>query len=123
MRPRPFSTQAADRLVQPVGLSKVRPARIMKLFLEGDKSKAICDRCAGVVQTTFERRDVPFSNGSGIAKNILVGVCTVCDDVVAIPAQSTPAISRAGKERPLVVTQVQPVGLWFIQQAPPRKIR
>ena len=70
----------------------------MKLFLEGDKSKAICERCAAVVHTTFMRRDVPFSDASGVAKNILVGVCDVCGDVVSIPAQSTPAIARARKE-------------------------
>ncbi len=67
----------------------------MKLFLEGDKSKAICERCAAIVQTTFVRRDVPFSDGSGLAKNILVGSCNECGDVLAIPAQSTAAISRA----------------------------
>lgn len=70
----------------------------MKLFLEGDKSKAICARCEAIVQTTFMRRDVPFSDASGLARNILVGVCDCCGDVVAIPAQSTPAIARARKE-------------------------
>lgn len=70
----------------------------MKVFLEGDKSKAICERCAAIVQTTFVRKDVPFSDGSGTARNILVGTCDVCADVVSIPAQSTPAISRARKE-------------------------
>lgn len=70
----------------------------MKLFLEGDRSKAICERCAAVVPTTFVRRDVPFNDASGVAKNILVGRCDGCGDVVAIPAQSTPAIARARKE-------------------------
>lgn len=70
----------------------------MKIHLEGDKSKAACHRCGGVVRTTFVRRDVPFSDGSGIAKNILVGACDVCGDTVAIPAQSTPAIRRLRKE-------------------------
>jgi len=70
----------------------------MKVFLEGDKGKAICERCAAVVPTTFVRRDVPFSDGSGVAKNILAAACDVCGDVVAIPAQSTPAIRRARKE-------------------------
>lgn len=70
----------------------------MKLFLEGDKSKALCERCACIVQTTFKRRDVPFSDASGVAKNILVAVCDRCGDMVATPAQSTPAIARARKE-------------------------
>lgn len=69
----------------------------MKIHLEGDKGKALCHRCGDVVRTTFVRRDVPFSDGSGLARNILVGACDVCGDTVAIPAQSTPAISRARK--------------------------
>jgi hypothetical protein len=62
---------------------------------EGDKSKAICSHCKKMVSTTFAYRDVPFSDGSGVVKNILVGVCDHCDLVVSIPAQSTPAISMA----------------------------
>ena len=69
----------------------------MKLFKEGDKSKAICSFCKDVVSTTFKHRDVPFSDGIGVAKNILVSVCDCCGQVVATPPQSTPAIrlSRA----------------------------
>jgi len=66
-----------------------------KLFQEGDKSKAICSHCAELVGTTFVRRDVPFSDGKGSAKDILVAVCDVCHEVVATPAQSTPAIREA----------------------------
>jgi hypothetical protein len=69
----------------------------MKLFLDGDCSKAFCAHCAKVVKTVFVRRDVPFSDGTGLAKNILVGACDVCDTVVSIPAQSTPAIAEARK--------------------------
>ena len=72
----------------------------MKIFLDGDKGKAICDRCGGIVDTTFQRRDVPFSDGSGLVRNLLVGVCDSCDAVVSIPAQSTPAIRRARKPAP-----------------------
>lgn len=67
----------------------------MKLYRDGDSSKSFCSRCAKVVTTAFERRDVPFSDGKGMAKNILVGVCDACDSVVSIPAQSAPAISEA----------------------------
>ena len=70
----------------------------MKIFQEGDKSKAVCDHCAALVGTTFMRRDVPFSDGSGTVKNVLVGVCDACGRTVSIPAQSTPAISKARKE-------------------------
>lgn len=70
----------------------------MKIFQEGDKSKAFCHDCAAMVGTTFTRRDVPFSDKSGMAKNILVGACDSCGQTVSIPAQSTPAISKARKE-------------------------
>lgn len=68
----------------------------MKLLLEGDKGKAVCEN-DGLVGITYTRRDVPFSDGTGVAKDILVGVCDVCKEVAAIPPQSTPAI-RAARE-------------------------
>lgn len=64
-------------------------------FSEGDKSQAICSVCKKVQTTTFGYRDVPFSDGTGLVKNILVGVCDHCGNVASIPAQSTPAISMA----------------------------
>ena len=66
-----------------------------KLFAVGDKSKAICETCKDVVTTTFAIRDVPFSDGVGIAKDILVSVCDCCGEIVATPAQSTPDIKKA----------------------------
>lgn len=72
----------------------------MKLFQEGDRSKAVCKHCTRVVGTTFVRRDVPFSeNPEMVAKNILVGACDACGATVSIPAQSTPAISKVRKEK------------------------
>lgn len=67
----------------------------MKFYQEGDTGKALCNECERLVSTTFKRRDVPFSDGKGIARSILAGVCDVCDAVVALPAQSTPAIREA----------------------------
>ena len=69
----------------------------MKLHYEGEKGRAVCGR-DGLSSTTFARRDVPFSDGEGLAKGILVGVCNACGEVVAIPPQSTPAI-KAARER------------------------
>lgn len=69
----------------------------MKLLFEGDHGQALCEPCQQLVATTYVRRDVPFSDGHGEAKDILVGVCQVCDTVVAIPAQSTPAIKESRK--------------------------
>ncbi|WP_449433966.1 hypothetical protein [Pseudomonas putida] len=71
----------------------------MKILLEGDTGKALCEHCQAVVQTRYTRRDVPFSDGQGVARDILVGVCGHCDTVVAIPPQSTPAIREARKQQ------------------------
>ena len=67
----------------------------MQFFNEGDRSKAICSTCKKLSPTTFHYRDVPFSDGTGTVKNILAGVCDRCDSVISIPAQSTPAVSKA----------------------------
>ena len=69
----------------------------MKIFHEGDHGKAFCVDCDDVVRTTYARRDVPFSDGRGQARNILVGVCDQCGTTVAIPAQATAAIAKARK--------------------------
>lgn len=67
----------------------------MHLYKSGDKSRALCETCGGLVATTFAYRDVPFDDGSGVVHDILAGVCDGCGQVVSIPAQSTPAIRRA----------------------------
>lgn len=66
----------------------------MKLHYEGEKSRAVCSK-DGLSTMTFARADVPFSDGEGLARDILVGVCDRCGEVVAIPPQSTPAIKAA----------------------------
>ena len=67
----------------------------MRLRIRGEKCRAVCEDCGKVVTATFEYRDVPFADGAGVARNILVAVCDICGGVVAIPPQSTPAIRRA----------------------------
>lgn len=67
----------------------------MKFYVAGDKSQAICSHCEGLVNTTFVRRDVRFSDDRGLAKDILAAVCDTCDAVVGVPSQSTPAIKAA----------------------------
>lgn len=66
-----------------------------KLYEPGEKSRAICPDCAKLVATTFSYRNVPFDDGTGQVKDILVAVCDLCSVVVAVPAQSTPAIRRS----------------------------
>lgn len=66
----------------------------MKIFKVGDQGQAICQHCQAIEPITYRLRDVPFSDGSGIVKGILVGVCDQCDAVVLTPRQSTPAIRK-----------------------------
>lgn len=78
----------------------------MTFYNEGDKSQAICEDCVSVVDTTFQRRNVPFDDGYGVVQNVLVAVCDICDRVVAVPAQSTPAI-KAARELPVVSVETR----------------
>lgn len=66
----------------------------MKIFKVGDSQKAICENCRSLENATFKLRDVPFSDGSGLVKNVLVGVCDKCDQVSILPHQSTPVVKR-----------------------------
>lgn len=68
----------------------------MKVYHEGDTGQALCPD-DGAVTVTYGYRDVPFNDGSGMARNIMAGACDRCGRVVAIPAQSEPAISQARK--------------------------
>lgn len=67
----------------------------MKLYKVGDKSKAICSHCKQMRAITFAERDVPLSSGKGTVKDVLVGACDVCDQVVSIPHQSVPRIKES----------------------------
>ncbi|MGB0833255.1 MAG: hypothetical protein ACPGR2_01915 [Psychrobium sp.] len=66
----------------------------MKKLKEGDTGQAICKDCSSLSNITYRVRNVPFSDGSGIVKNILVGVCNCCDRVISVPHQSTPEIKK-----------------------------
>lgn len=46
-------------------------------------------------QVKFERRDIPFSDASGIVKDILADVCLNCDLVILILSESIPVIGKA----------------------------
>lgn len=60
----------------------------------GDKTKAACESCKSFVSTEFKRRNVPVSNSNTIVNNIIVGVCTHCDEIVIIPHESTHLIKN-----------------------------
>lgn len=66
----------------------------MKIFKAGDSQKAICEHCRSLQNATFKLRDVPFSDGSGLVKNVLVGVCDKCDHVSILPHQSMPVVKK-----------------------------
>lgn len=66
----------------------------MKILKVGDTKKAACNNCESFQGVTFQLRDTPFSDGTGIVKNVLVGVCDACDSVAVLPHQSTPAIKK-----------------------------
>lgn len=66
----------------------------MKILKVGDTKKAACDSCKSFQDVTFKLRDVPFADGTGIVKNVLVGVCDSCNSVVVLPHQSTPVVKK-----------------------------
>lgn len=66
----------------------------MKILKVGDTKKAACNSCKSFENVTFKLKDTPFSDGSGIVKNVLVGVCDRCNSVVVLPHQSAPAVKR-----------------------------
>lgn len=66
----------------------------MRIFKVGDTQKAICSNCKAIKNVTFQIRDVPFNDDSGIVNNILVGVCDTCDSVVISLPQSTNLIKE-----------------------------
>ena len=67
----------------------------MTLYSPGDHSSAICHDCSALVTTVFHYRDVPIEGSDRIVKDLLAAVCTQCNAVVALPAQSTPAVRQA----------------------------
>lgn len=66
----------------------------MKIFKVGESQKAVCEKCQSFENATFKLRDVPFSDGRGVVKNVLVGVCDKCDSVTVLPHQSTPSVKK-----------------------------
>lgn len=57
----------------------------MKLFIDGDQSRAICNHCRKMVSLTFKRRDVPFSDKKD-SHTIFWWVC-VTNAIMLYPSQ------------------------------------
>lgn len=66
----------------------------MEILKVGDIKIAACNSCKSFQKVIFKLRDTPFSDDSGIVKNVLVGVCDTCDSVAVLPHQSTPAVKK-----------------------------
>lgn len=66
----------------------------MKILKVGDTQVVACNHCKAFESVTFQLCDVPFSDGSGIVKNVLAGVCDKCKTIAVIPHQSTPVIKK-----------------------------
>ena len=60
----------------------------------GDEERAECGVCEAFRTVSYQLRDVPFDDGSGVVKNVIAGVCKTCDSVAVIPFQSVPAIKK-----------------------------
>jgi RNase P subunit RPR2 len=73
-------------------------SELMKPQFEGEHGRAICEHCQQIVTATYVRRNMPFSDGRGEAKDVLARVCDVCDTIVVFPAQSTPALKEAREQ-------------------------
>jgi hypothetical protein len=67
----------------------------MRILMSGERLEAICERCADVVEGTYQYRPVRLENTGVEVPNVLVGVCGRCDEIVSIPAQSTPRLKEA----------------------------
>lgn len=72
----------------------------MNIFKEGDQSKGICEHCKKLVSTTFKVQDAPIHDGNAtyFVKDVLVGVCDVCNRIVSIPQQSFAAVAEVRKK-------------------------
>lgn len=59
------------------------------LFIEGQKSEAVCRHCKKLVSTTIRTRAYALEESEIKVPGVLVGVCDTCNEIVTIPHQST----------------------------------
>jgi uncharacterized protein YlaI len=62
----------------------------------GDVSFADCPRCNKRVVTRFEHRTVQLTRSRLRVRDVLVDVCSECDHMVSIPAQSVAQLREIG---------------------------
>ncbi len=66
----------------------------MKIYKVGDVEQAVCETCKSIKTAVFGLKNVPLSDNSSTVKNVLVGSCESCLEVIVIPHQSTPIINK-----------------------------
>lgn len=69
------------------------------LFKEGQQFEAICARCEGRVPATCRTRTYRLEESGADVPGVLVMVCDVCGEIVAIPAQSSVRLRDARVQR------------------------
>lgn len=65
------------------------------MYQEGQKSKILCTYCESMQDTTFLIKDYTINNKT--IKDLLVGVCDKCGEIVSIPSNSTEKIKEGLK--------------------------
>ena len=63
---------------------------------EGDTSSGICSKCRKPVTTRFETRTIQLNRSRVTFPNILVSVCTECNETVDLPRQSLAQFRELG---------------------------
>ena len=63
----------------------------------GDFATNNCPRCHKLVRSRFEYRTVQLWRSRLQVPDVLVDVCTECDHMISIPAQSVEQLREAGR--------------------------
>ena len=63
---------------------------------EGDTSSGICHACRKPVTTRFESRSIKLNRSRITFPNILVSVCTECNEMIDVPKQSLAQFRELG---------------------------
>jgi len=77
-----------------------RPPVKTHLYQEGQASEAVCWNCKKGVRTHFSTRTYRLLENGIDVPGVLVAVCDTCDEIVAVPAQSTARLrdARVGRK-------------------------
>lgn len=71
----------------------------IQVLQAGDTGEAICSECEERVPIHYEYRTFHLDETDVDVENVLVGVCDQCDETVTVPAQSTPKLKAARREK------------------------